>query len=112
VNDQLVDVNGTSLLGVDNARAIQVLREAMMKDCRIHGFIGITVLRPRSNAAKTVSPCRELRVSQADHDDSVASGNVPVLPRPDPVARLTDKDSASVTVTLPTDISQVLNMCT
>jgi len=112
VNDQLVDVNGTSLLGVDNARAIQVLREAMMKDGRIHGFIGITVLRPRSNAAKIVSPCRELRVSQADHDDSVAGGNVPVLPRPDPVARLTDKDSASVTVTLPTDISQVLNMCT
>ena len=88
VNDQLIEVNGVSLSGMDNSRAVQVLREAMMKDGRIHGFIGITVLRPRAvrDAARSASPCRELRVSQADSGD--VGGVVSTLPRPDPVERL------------------------
>jgi len=115
VNDQLVDVNGVSLLGTDNAHAVQVLREAMMKDGRIHGFIGITVLRPRAarNAGQTASPCREQRVSQADNEDTV-DGVVSLLPRPDPAERLAAVDesnrgiaSASLSVTLPSDIAQV-----
>jgi len=89
VNDQLIEVNGVSLSGMDNSRAVQVLREAMMKDGRIHGFIGITVLRPHAvrDATRSASPCRELRVSQADSGD--VGGIVSTLPRPDPVERLT-----------------------
>ena len=106
MNDQLVEVNGVSLLGMDNSRAIQVLREAMMKDGRIHGFIGITVLRPRAakSTGQAASPCREVRVSQADNDD-VADGVVSVLPRPRPVDIHNVADSPSVAS--PSDIAQV-----
>jgi len=115
VDDQLVDVNGTSLLGMDNARAVQVLREAMMKDGRVHGFIGITVSRPRNSAARSTTPCREVRVSQADNED-VSGGTVSTLPRPCPVQRLTavaacNKDAYDVadalSVSLPANVAQV-----
>ena len=107
-------MNGVSLLGLDNARAIHVLREAMMTDGRIRGFIGITVLRPRNNAggAQLASPCREVHVSQADNED-IANGTVSSLPwqRPSPVQRLnaatvSNKDTL-LSATLPADIAQV-----
>jgi len=104
-------VNGVSLLAMDNAHAIQVLREAMMKDGRIHGFIGITVLRPRNNSTQSASPSREVRVSQADNED-IVDRNVSTLPRPSPVQqRLTAVDvsvkDSSLSVTLQADIAQV-----
>lgn len=118
MNDQLVDVNGVSLTGMDNARAIQVLREAMLTDGRARGFIGITVLRPRAarNAAQSTSPVREVRVSQAGNDD-VAGGIVAMLPRRDPVewsttAGVSSKHVLSVAdslpVTLASDVAQVI----
>jgi len=93
VNDQLVEVNGVSLSGMDNGRAIRVLREAMMKEGRIRGFIGITVLRPRAARDNTqlASPCRGVRVSQADNEDTTDSV-VSTLNRPDPIGRLTAVD--------------------
>ena len=115
-------MNGVSLLGMDNARAIQVLREAMMKDGRVHGFIGITVSRPRntanaaaSSAAQSSSQCREVRVSQADHEDLIDGGTVSTLPPPrrtSPVQRLTavgvpNNDASPLSVSLPADIAQV-----
>jgi len=87
VNDQLVDVNGVSLSGMDNARAIQVLREAMMKDVRVKGFIGITVLRPPPRSTAQTPRHRELRVSEADDEDAT-DRCVSALPRPDPSQRL------------------------
>lgn len=121
MNDQLVEVNGVSLSGMDNAHAIQVLREAMMKDGRIHGFIGIAVLRPRTarSAAQLSSPCREVRVSQAENED-VVDGTVSTLPRPDPAERLPAVDESnrdmhgvadSLSVSLPSDMSQVCFCC-
>ena len=111
VNDQLIEVNGVSLTGMENARAVQVLREAMMKDGRIQGFIGITVLRPRAvrDAARSASPCRELRVSQADSGD-VVNGIVSVLPRPGAVG-VGDggmrSAADSLSATLPAHLAQV-----
>ena len=109
-------MNGVSLLGMDNAHAIQVLREAMMKDSRIRGFIGITVLRTHNSAAtQSSTPCREVRVSQADNED-VIDGTVSTLPRPSPVHRLTAVDvsnkdthnvAESLSATLPADAVQV-----
>ena len=105
------------LLGMDNSRAIQVLREAMMKDGRIDGFIGIAVLRQRTarSTAQLSSPCREVRVSQADNEDAT-DGVVLTMSRPDPAERLpavdeNNKDIHSVadslSRSLPADISQV-----
>jgi hypothetical protein len=72
VNDQLVEVNGMSLVGLDNTRALHILREAMQKDGRIRGFIGITVARPKNSQVVpqpvVVSP-REVRVSQHGETD-------------------------------------------
>ena len=114
MNDQLVEINGVSLLGLDNARAIQVLREAMMKDGRIHGFIGITVLRPlasRTAAQTSAGRDRELRVSQADTDDG---GRVHALARS--LDRSTNVGPSSgnvcrgtdfLSVSLPTAVTQV-----
>ena len=108
-------MNGVSLVGMDNARAIQVLREAMMKESRVHGFIGITVSRPRNSTTQSASPCREVRVSQAGNED-VVEGSVSTLPRPSPAQRLTaagvsDSDSRTaanaLSATLPADITQV-----
>jgi len=116
VNDQLVEVNGVSLSGMDNARAIQVLREAMVKDGRIKGFIGITVLRPRTSAQSLSTPGREVRVSQADNEDTT-DGCVSMLSRSDPAQRLlalgesgrgiSHAAADSPGVSLPADIAQV-----
>ena len=73
VNDQLIRVNGVSLLGLDNAHALQVLREAMQKDGRLHGFIGISVARPKNslvNPQPVTVGLREVRVSQLDQDET------------------------------------------
>jgi hypothetical protein len=73
VNDQLVEVNGMSLLGLDNTRALHILREAMQKDGRIHGFIGITVARPKTSQVVphpvVVSP-QEVRVSKTEQGET------------------------------------------
>ena len=110
-------MNGVSLLGLDNSRAIQVLREAMMKDGRIDGFIGITILRQCTarTTAQLSSPCREVRVSQADNEDTT-DGVVLTMSRPDPAERLPAVDESnkdvhsvanSLSRSLPTDIAQV-----
>ena len=118
MNDQLVDVNGVSLLGMNNTRGIQVLREAMKKEGRIRGFIGITVLRPRAarNTARSTDTCREIRVSQADHESDSVVSTVSTLPQPNPVERLTADDvnnkdihsvADSLSVSFPSDAQQV-----
>jgi hypothetical protein len=76
INDQLVEVNGVSLLGLDNAHALNILREAMQKDGRVRGFIGITIARPRNSQVVpqpvVVSP-QEVRVSQTERDETDAT---------------------------------------
>jgi hypothetical protein len=67
VNDQLVQVNGVSLYGLDNAQALQILREAMQKDGRLQGFISISVARPK-NSQVNPQPVT-VRVSQLEQNE-------------------------------------------
>jgi len=104
VNEQLMEVNNVSLSGMDNSQEIQRLREVIMTDGRIHGFIGITVLRLSAARDVAKSASRELCASQADNSEDAIDGVVPTLARADPVERL-QNDSKSGS--LPSDAAQV-----
>ena len=62
-NDQLININGFSLLGKSNEEAMQILREAMQVETR-PGFIQLTVSRK-------LKPARNLNVSENNADAEV-----------------------------------------
>ena len=45
VNDQLIGINGYSLLGMSNQEAMESLRSSMLKDAPVRGHISLVVAR-------------------------------------------------------------------
>lgn len=50
-NDQLVNINGLSLLGKPNPQAMETLRKAMHEEGPLPGIISLTVARRKAAAA-------------------------------------------------------------
>ena len=58
-NDQLVNINGLSLLGKPNPQAMETLRKAMHEEGPLPGIISLTVARRKGASAATASDATE-----------------------------------------------------
>ena len=58
-NDQLVNINGLSLLGKPNPQAMETLRKAMHEEGPLPGIISLTVARRKAAAATASSDATE-----------------------------------------------------
>ncbi|XP_032821521.2 partitioning defective 3 homolog B isoform X1 [Petromyzon marinus] len=73
VNDQLVAVNGQSLLGRTNSEAMEVLRRSMSTDGNVRGMIQIVVARRAVRFSQPIVPQGSFKAVSPGHVDQTHS---------------------------------------
>jgi len=80
VDDQLLEVNNTALLGLTNVDAMETLRQSMQKDNLVSNSISLVIARPRSSTRLAVT--RPATATEPASTQKTAVSNLNLMPPP------------------------------